>query len=482
MKRYLVIFALIPVWLVGMAQEARAEATIRVPADQLLAAVDEAQPGDTIEVTGGVLYGNLVIDKPLTLIGVDRPVIDAENEGTIVTITAPDTVLRGFTLRNSGDKLIGEDAGVNVGAGDALIEDNHIENVLFGIYVHSGPGTTLRGNVIDGKPLDIARRGDLIRIWDSDDVLVENNVTIDGRDAVLWYSERLTLRGNEFTHGRYGLHFMYCDDAIIEGNTLTYNSVGAYLMYGRRMHLRDNLIAFNRGPSGYGIGLKDMDDSIITGNRFLDNRVGAFVDGSPRELTSIGVIENNLFAYNDIGMEMLPSVRRNQIRDNSFIENEQQVVVSGGGQLEANEWTVGGRGNYWSDYAGYDDDGDGLGEIEYRAERLLDSLIGRRPELRLFLYSPVVNAVDFAARAFPMVRPQPILVDEIPQTNPRLPTDAPLPGGDGAQERGAVWAVLLLPAASLFLLILLRAGHRRYRLPAPIMTELISHGGPEHGR
>lgn len=478
MKRYFLIGTLLLLWLAGLASRAQAEATLRVPAEQLAAAVAKAKPGDTIEVTGGVLNGNLVIDKPLTLVGIDRPVIDAGNEGTVVMITAPNTVLRGFTLRNSGDKLIGEDAGVNVGAAGALIEDNYIENVLFGIYVHSGSGTTLRGNIIDGQDLDIARRGDLIRIWDSDDVLVENNVTIDGRDAVLWYSERLTLRGNKFTHGRYGLHFMYCDDAIIENNQLTHNSVGAYLMYGRRMHLRDNLIAFNRGPSGYGIGLKDMDDSIITGNRFLDNRVGAFVDGSPRELTSIGVIEGNLFAYNDIGMEMLPSVRRNQIRDNSFIENEQQVVVSGGGQLEANEWTVGGRGNYWSDYAGYDSDGDGLGEIEYRAERLLDSLIGRSPELRLFLYSPVVNAVDFAARAFPLVRPQPILVDDIPQTVPLLPSDAPLPP---SSEEGVLWPVLLLPVASFLLLVLLRAGRRHYRFPTPVMSEIISHGGPEHG-
>src|SRR5690606_17958104 len=195
-------------------------------------------------------------------------------------------------------------------------------------------------------------------------------------------------------------------------------------------------------------------------------------------LTSIGVIEGNLFAYNDIGMEMLPSVRRNQIRDNSFTENEQQVAVSGGGQLEANEWTVGGRGNYWSDYAGYDSDGDGLGELEYRAERLLDSLTGRSPELRLFLYSPVVNAVDFAARAFPLVRPQPILVDDIPQTVPLLPSDAPLPP---SSEEGVLLPVLLLPVASFLLLVLLRAGRRHYRFPAPVMSEIISHGGPEHG-
>ena len=467
------------VMFIGIANPVAADdPVIRISAEQLDAAVAEASPGDTIEVTGGAFNGNIVIDKSLTVIGIGRPVIDSQNSGTIVTITAPDTTLRGFALRNSGAKLITEDAGVNVGAPGALIEDNHIEDVLFGIYVHSGPGAVLRGNVIDGKDLDIARRGDLIRIWDSDDVLVENNITIDGRDAVLWYSERLTLRGNEFPHGRYRLHFMYCDDAIIEGNRLTNNSVGAYLMYGRRMALRDNLIAFNRGPSGYGIGLKDMDDSIITGNRFLDNRVGAFVDGSPRELTSTGVIEDNLFAYNDIAMEMLPSVRRNQIRNNSFIENEQQVVIAGGGRLEANEWSVGGRGNYWSDYAGYDADDDGLGEIDYRAERLLDSLIGRQPELRLFLYSPVVNAVDFAARAFPLVRPQPVLVDENPLTVPPLPANAPLPRP--AQE-GELWPVFILPLALLVLFIIMRAGQRRYQMPEAT-TSPAHVGGLSHGR
>jgi nitrous oxidase accessory protein len=159
---------------------------------------------------------------------------------------------------------------------------------------------------------------------------------------------------------------------------------------------------------------------------------------------------------------MLPSVRHNLISDNSFVENEQQVVVAGGGQLRDNEWTVGDRGNYWSDYAGYDVDGDNQGEIAYRSERLLDDLLGRRPELRLFIYSPVVSAVDFAARAFPLVRPQPILVDEAPLTRPVLPTAAPLPQTGG---EGQMWPVLLLPLTLLALFGLGRVGRRNYRLP-----------------
>ena len=461
MKWLAVMIALAALW--GAAGPARAASQpTGVPAEQLAEAIAAAAPGDTIEVTGGVFHGNLVVDRPLTLIGLDGATLDGNGAGTVLRLEAPDTTVRGFVVQNSGDSLDREDSGIIAAAPRALVEGNQLINVLFGIYINAAPGTTVRGNTIEGQDLEIARRGDLIRLWDSDDVLIENNVTRRGRDAVLWYSEHMTLRGNDFSHGRYGLHFMYCDDAIIEGNRLTNNSVGAYLMYGRRLTLRDNLIAFNRGPSGYGIGLKDMDDVTITGNRFLDNRVGVYNDGSPRELNSVGIIQGNLFAYNDIAIEMLPSVRHNLISDNSFVENEQQVMVAGGGQLRDNEWTVGDRGNYWSDYAGYDADGDGQGEIVYRSERLLDDLLGRRPELRLFIYSPVVSAVDFAARAFPLVRPQPILVDEMPLTRPILPTNAPLPETGG---EGAMWPVLLLPLTLLALFGLSRVGRRNYRLP-----------------
>lgn len=479
MKRWLII-ALLLAGLAG-ARTARAGAATRAPAERLAEAIAAAAPGDTLEVTGGVFHGNLVVDKPLTLVGLDGATLDADGKGTALRLEAPDIVVRGFVVRNSGDSLDREDSGIIIAGPNALVEDNTLENVLFGIYINAAPDATVRGNTITGQNLDIARRGDLIRLWDSDDVVIEGNTTHRGRDVVLWYSERLTLRGNDFSDGRYGLHFMYCDNALIEGNRLTRNSVGAYLMYGRKMTLRDNLIAFNRGPSGYGIGLKDMDDSVITGNRFLDNRVGAFIDGSPREMDSIGVIEGNLFAYNDIGMEMLPSVRHNRIHNNSYIENEQQVVIAGGGRLGENEWTVGGRGNYWSDYAGYDGDGDGRGEIEYRNQHLLDSLMGQRPELRLFLYSPVVNAVEFAARAFPLVRPQPILVDERPLTRPALPSGAPLPTGTEGNTR--LWPVALLPLMLLALAGIMRLGRRGYVLskPAPAYTYL-TRGGHSHGR
>ena len=253
---------------------------------------------------------------------------------------------------------------------------------------------------------------------------------------------------------------MYCDDAIIAGNRLIGNSVGAFLMYSRRVNMRNNTIAGNRGPSGYGVGLKDMDDTVIVDNLFLDNRVGAHLDTSPRENDSTGQFAGNVFAFNDIGVELMPSVRRNQFSGNSFVENEEQVAIAGRGTLRENIWTVNGRGNYWSDYAGYDANGDGQGDMVYKSEQLFENLMQQEPLLRLFIYSPASNAIDFAARAFPLVKPKPKLEDTRPAMSPTSPAAPPLPQSDN-QGWIVLAATLIFLASGLFLWP--RLQRRQYR-------------------
>ena len=414
------------------------------------AALAQARAGDTIVVYGGHHAGPLVIDRSVRLLGREQPILDGGGRGTVVTITAPRVELRGFIIRGSGDSLEDENSGVAIQAADVVVADNRLEETLFGIYAARAPRAVIRGNVIHSKPLPLPRRGDPIRIWYSDDVLIEENSVTDGRDAVLWYAQRLTIRDNLFTGGRYGLHFMYCDDALIERNRLVGNSVGAFLMYSRRLHLRNNRIEANRGPSGYGIGLKDVDDAVIEGNLFLDNRVGAFLDNSPREIDRVGRFDGNTFAFNDIAISLMPAVQRNSFTDNSFIENQETVNVIGGGELHGNLWTVDGRGNYWSDYVGYDADGDGVGDIPYHADRLFDSLVDRQAALRLFTYSPAAQAVELAARAFPFIKPQPKLVDVRPRMAPAWPSALPPAAASARWPLGAV--ALGLSLAGMLLL------------------------------
>lgn len=479
-------WSLIPLLLLLLALvptvQAQSQGRIVTPQGEfhsLAEALDQAEAGDTVEVYGGVYEGPLLLDKPVELVGYDWPVIDGGGQGTVVKLAAPDIAIRGFVIRDSGDSLAEENSGIAVEAPGALLENNRLENTLFGIYLREANNSTIRDNNISSKDLPVPRRGDPIRVWYSNDVLIEDNLVKKGRDVVLWYSERLTVRGNEVSDGRYGLHFMYCDDATIENNLLTDNSVGTFLMYSRRLNLLNNTIAHNRGPSGFGVGLKDMDDAIIENNLFLDNRIGAHLDNSPREVNSVGRFEGNVFAFNDVGVNLMPSVRRNQFVSNSFVENEEQVAIAGrGGRSQDNAWTIDGQGNYWSDYVGYDGDADGLGDVPYKSERLFENLMDQNSSLRLFLYSPAEQAVDFAARAIPFVKPQPKMTDEAPLMEPVMPEGLPAVPETSQQPMWLISLGMLLLAVILLSLATIKRskfGERGWRrLKEPVNSGLGS--------
>ncbi|MBI1952643.1 MAG: nitrous oxide reductase family maturation protein NosD [Candidatus Omnitrophica bacterium] len=379
--------------------------------ETIASALEAAAPGDTIVVQGGVHRGPLVLEKPVTLIGERGPVIDGGGRGTVVRVEAPDAVVRGFIVRGSGDRLSTDDAGIVVTGARALVEANRIEGVLFGIDVRHAPHTILRRNVLSGMSLPVARRGDLIRVWYSDHVIIEDNELTGGRDAVLWFSQGLAVRRNVVRRARYGLHFMYCHDSLVEDNDVSDSSVGAYLMYSQRLRLWRNRITGNRGPSGYGIGLKDMDEAAVQDNLIADNRVGVFLDNA------VGALEANLIAYNDVGVAMLPSVQQVRFAGNSLVENGEQVAIEGLGSASTTTW----RGNFWSDYRGYDADGDGVGELPYRSAQLFEQLADRYPSLRLYADSPAARTLEFAAQLFPLFAPRPMLADEAPRVAPLVP-------------------------------------------------------------
>jgi nitrous oxidase accessory protein len=374
-----------------------------------------AKAGDTIEVGAGVYREHIIIDKPIRLIGVGRPTIDGGGTGDIVQITAPDVTIRGFNIVNTGIDLDAENAAIHVVAPRATIEDNRLDSILFGIDLRESSDSVLRNNRVGGKDLDIARRGDGIRLWRSDRALVEGNVVHDGRDAVLWYSTGIVARNNVVERSRYGLHLMYSDGVVIENNTLRENSVGVYVMYSKDVEIRGNRLMKNRGPSGYGIGLKETDRFTVSGNLITSNRVGVYLDGSPFGTSKPGEFVRNTLAYNDIAMTFLPAVRGNEIVGNNFIDNVEQISVGGRGQLDGNAFWKGEEGNYWSDYVGYDLNGDGVGDFVHESETLFENLMDQEPKLRLLLYSPTQQAIEFVGKAIPATRPEAKFVDEVPK-------------------------------------------------------------------
>lgn len=402
-----------------------------------------AAPGETITVPAGVYREHIRIDKPLALIAEPGAVIDGGGSGDIVEIAAPGVTLRGFTIRNTGINLDTENAAVRALAPRAVIEDNTLEDILFGIDLREAPDSIVRGNRIGGKDLDIARRGDGIRLWRADRALIEGNTIHDGRDAILWYSSGVTVRGNRSHRCRYGLHLMFSDDVTIEGNELSENSVGIYLMYSKQVRIAGNRLLRNRGPSGYGLGLKETDRFSVRENLIVGNRVGVYLDGSPFTAAQPGEFFRNTIAYNDVGITFMPAVRGNELTENNFIDNLEQVSVGGRGDLSANAFWKGDVGNFWSDYTGYDEDRDGVGDFVHESQTLFENLMDREPKLRLLLFSPAQQAVEFVGRALPAVRPEPKFTDEVPLMRPAPIAGAAPVAASRRASLGALGVVLL---------------------------------------
>lgn len=415
----------------------------------LQARIDAAPAGSVVEVGPGHYVGPIIVKQSLKLVGKGSPVIDGGGKGDVVILAATDSSISGFVIRGSGDSLDFENCGVRVLGARTIVENNRFEDVLFGIDLKNASNCRISNNHITSKALDIARRGDALRLFRSNDCLIEGNVIEDGRDALLWYSNHIVVRKNVSRRNRYGFHMMYSNDVTLEDNEISDNSVGIYLMYGKTFRVTGNKLFRNRGPSGYGLGLKEVDAYEIRNNLIIGNRVGTYIDGSPFTRKVGSRFTRNIFACNDIGMSLLPAVKGNRIDQNNFIDNIEQLAVLGRGSVKGNEFSHEGKGNYWSDYGGYDANHDGVGDQVYQSRKLFESLIDREPKLRLLLMSPAHDAIEFIGRAMPAVKPEAKFSDTHPLT---APVDVMVPASQPANRTPMLWlaAVLLALPAMLF--------------------------------
>lgn len=418
----------------------------------LQAAIDSAPDGSVIVVDGGD-WPPLSITSPIRLVGVNSPVIDAGGEGSGIVIESDDVSVEGFVIRNTGRSFDKEDSGIYFEGERIRLLNNHMDEVLFGLNGATAHDSVIAGNYVRGhEGINEGLRGDGIKVWYSHRVQIHNNHVTRSRDLLVWYSNDVDVYENYVTGSRYGFHFMNSDDGTAARNSLVDNSVGIYIMYGKRFTVEDNLMQNSRGPSGHGLGLKEVDGVDVVGNVIFDNRIGVFNDNSPFSMNVYGIFRNNLIAYNDIGVGVLPSSRANVYYENSFVENLEQVTVLGGGQLsEGNVWHQNGVGNYWSDYSGYDADGDGFGDVPYRNEAMSEQLRRAHPQLQLFRFSLAETSIDFASQAVPLFETEAVLEDPNPLVRPFVPENAPAVNTHETSLRtGAISVTLILGVAASF--------------------------------
>ena len=373
--------------------------------------VDAAPAGSTLKPPPGQYAGPVRLSKPLTIDGGGRVVIDAGGKGTVFSLEANDAVLRGLTLRGSGDSHDTDDGCLDVRGHRNTIERLVIEDCLFGIDLKQSNANQVRDNRISSKPVPLGVRGDALRLWYSRDNRVEGNDISDSRDMVAWYSHGNVIRGNTSRRSRYSIHFMFATYNLVEGNRFYDNAVGVYLMYTEGVHVKHNLISHATGATGMGLGFKEASDAVIEGNEIIYCAVGVHSDLSPFQPDTKIEFRNNRIAYNGIGMLFTSELGGNVASGNVFEGNLTHVAQAGRNTGGLNEW----RGNHWDDYQGFDRDKDNVGDTPYELYAFADSIWMEIPQARFFKTSPALELLDFLERLAPFSSPDLMLKDEKPR-------------------------------------------------------------------
>jgi nitrous oxidase accessory protein len=374
-------------------------AELHVPQDHpsIAEALAAAASGDTIEVRGGVYVGNLVLDRSVHLEGTGRPVIRGEGKGNVVLILAGGCTLRGFDIERSGEDMGWSDAGIRLRSSHNTVEDNHVAECLFGMYLERASFNTIRRNTVQGMTqIELGERGSGIHLFDSHDNLFEENTVDDSRDGVYFdHANRNTVRRCSFRGSRYGLHYMSSDDNRFVENRFAECTAGAAIMFSRRVLFEGNWFVRNRGFSAVGALLKDCYESTASGNVFADDSTGLLLDNSMQN-----VFRRNNFVRNDLAIHLFSGSDDNLFTENNFRENLSPIRLLG--RHTTTRWSENGRGNHWSDYQGYDLDGDGIGDVPYKIQNVFEFLESEFPALRFFLVSPAAAAMRAGEDAFPM--------------------------------------------------------------------------------
>jgi len=420
----------------------------RPPAAQtspLQSRIDAAAPGTTITVSSGTYTGDLIIDRPVKLIGLGRPALVGSGAGSVVRVRADDVTIEGFDIDGrEGGSLAWDSAGIHVAARRTAIRDCHIIRSLFGVYLRAADGAVVERVVIEGiRGKDPGEQGSGIHLWNTTGFRLVDNTIRYSRDG--FYVQASThgfVAGNRVSDVRYGLHYMFSDGNVFEDNLFERSAAGAALMYSKNLAFRRNRFLHNRGFASVGLLLKACDQVIAEDNLIADNARGIFLEGSYRN-----VFRRNVVAESDAALIIYDSSHENRFEGNSFVGNLSPLQLSG-----RRTDTV-FSGNYWSDNRTSPDlDGDGYVDAPYRVSNVFDHLRGNLTAADLFSQGLAADVLAAAERAFPVLEPVPVF-DEHPLARPPRLDHVPPPdrSGPGGSAWGAGASGLTFGAGMLLL-------------------------------
>lgn len=378
-------------------------------------AVSLSKDGDTILVKKGVYKETLInISKSIHLIGEGFPVIDGENKtDTILAIRANDFSVSGFRFKNVGMSYTKELAAIFVSnSKNFTIKNNVFEDVFYAFILQRVRYGLILGNKISGESKDESSAGNGVHVWKSKDLRIEQNTISGMRDGIYleFVSDSFISNNESIDNIRYGLHFMFSNNNEYHHNEFRRNGAGVAVMFSKFIKMHHNTFHYNWGTSSYGLLLKEINDAEISDNNFEQNTIGINVDGCNRIS-----YKNNHFIRNGWAVKFTGGCYQNVFEYNNFMHNA--FDLSYNSRVNDNKFEA----NYWSEYAGYDIDKDGIGDVPHRPVKLFSYIVNKTPETLVLLRSLFVDIINFSEKVSPVFTP-----DNLKDTKPLMKAINPL--------------------------------------------------------
>lgn len=362
-------------------------------------ALHSAQNGDTLYIYPGLYReGNIVVNKSVSLIGIDFPVIDGDHKSEVLTIKADYVSVMGLKIQHSSTATLEDPGGIKIHeCKHVSILNNLLLDNFFGIYVQFSRNCLIKNNTIIAHNTEEQEIGNGIHAWKSDSLLIIGNKVSGNRDGIYleFVTNSLVWRNISSDNIRYGLHFMFSHNDAYISNYFRNNGAGVAVMFTKHVVMMNNTFEENWGDAAYGLLLKEISDCLLSGNRFVKNTSAIFMDGTSRV-----VAEKNVFHANGWGMKIQANCIDNSINQNNFTANT--FDISTNGTLTLNNFD----GNYWDKYEGYDLDRNEIGDVPFHPLSLYSVIVEGNPPAMLLFRSFMVTLLDRSEKMLPSLTPE----------------------------------------------------------------------------
>ncbi|HID20603.1 MAG TPA: hypothetical protein EYP28_06685 [Methanophagales archaeon] len=305
-------------------------------------AVMSSAVGDTILVAEGNYCENVVIDKPMHIRSLAGP--------SKTLITAADSMMPVFKVTSNnvticGFAITGDDVGIMLSRSKfSNIEDNNISKTTCGIKLTMSNTARMECNTVFDNACGI-------ELSQSPNILLKDNIIFDNENGIeLSQSNTAHMENNTLFNNEYGIELSQSATALLKDNTVFDNDCGIELHQSDTAHMENNTVFGNNNNIAFVSSHK---------NWILRNNISTGEIGIALKFSNYNNISDNTVRKNEVGIDFSMS-NSNIIRNNNMINNTKPVKGSG-----SNIW----GGNYWSNYAGEDNDNDGIGDTPHQINR-----------------------------------------------------------------------------------------------------------------